>query len=387
MALSMTHLYKISFLSAVFLLLSGFSFWQWQKTEAQTKPLTYPEIITALNSRLPNGAFKTRAQVIDFLIAQIQKRKVDKPLTSDREDDLRQAGATQPLIEAIRSNSPNLSTPTPTPVPVLTPTRTPTPTPTLPPPPSETAKQIKNSIGMEFVLIPSGSFLMGSTNGEKDRDKNESPQHPVTIRYNFYMGKYEVTQAQWKAVTGSLPEGMSDAEPGFIGDNLPVVRISWNDAKAFIAKLNAKNDGYTYRLPSEAEWEYAARAGTKTRFYWGDDLNFSSLCRYANVEDLDKCPDNFRQTAPVGTYLPNNFGLYDMGGNVWEWCEDIWQNDYNNLPADGSPNLTRGDADYHVLRGGSWHGNPWYARSAYRNKDPLTRRILNNGLRLAVNVK
>jgi formylglycine-generating enzyme required for sulfatase activity len=170
-------------------------------------------------------------------------------------------------------------------------------------------------------------------------------------------------------------------------DNQPVVRISWSDAKDFITRLNDKNDGYRYRLPSEAEWEYAARAGTQTRFYWGDDLNFASLCRYANVKDYSDCKDNYYRTAPVGRYLPNAFGLYDMTGNAWEWCEDIWQDNYENLPTDGSANLAIGNSSMRVQRGGSWADAPKYTRTAARGGDNPTDRNDEDGFRLVVELR
>jgi formylglycine-generating enzyme required for sulfatase activity len=357
-------------------LLFGFCFDAWlSHASAQVTPLTYPQIITALNTAIPNDAFKTKAQLITFLIGDIRRRKVDKPLTDDREADLRQAGATNELIEVIRANSPS-SRPTPSPTPVSTRTPRPTPTPT----PSTLPKQIRNAIGMEFVLIPPGSFIMGSPESEKDRKADEGPQHRVNINYGFYMGKYEVTQGQWKAVIGRAHPGMNGLDPEFVGDDLPVVRISWNDAKMFVETLNSQDRTYMYRLPSEAEWEYTARAGTKTRFYWGDDPKFSALCKYANVKDYSDCPDGYKRTAPVRSYAPNAFGLYNMTGNVWEWCIDIWQDNYQNTPTDGAPNVTAGAK--RVQRGGSWADDPRNVRSAVRGGDLPTDRNDEDGFRL-----
>ena len=350
---------------------------------AQTKPLTYPEIITALNSRLPNRVFRNKTQLINFLINDIKKRKVDKPLTRDREDDLRQAGATEQLIQTIRTNSPPVppptATPTALPTPVPTP-RTPTPTPT----PTPKPRQLGNSIGMEFALIPPGSFMMGSPDSERDRSRSEGPLRRVTINYDFYIGRHEVTIGQWRAVAGDLPDGMKvNLDAKFKeNDDQPVVRVSWNDARDFIAQLNARNDGFTYRLPSEAEWEYAARARSQSRFFWGDDPDFSLLCKYANVKNYSGCLDGYQRTAPVGSYLPNGFGLYDVSGNVWEWCEDIWQDGYNNLPTDGSANLTTGDARRRVQRGGSWADSQKNTRSASRGGELPTDRNDEDGFRL-----
>jgi len=361
--------------------------WRTEETSAQNRPLTYPEIVTALNTAVPNSAFRTKAQLIAFLIKDIERRRVDKPLTSDREDDLRQAGATENLIAAIKANSPLPATPTPTPTPTpkatpaITPTplRTPKPTPT---PVATRPRVFRNTAGMDFVLIPGGTFTIGSPANERGRMLDEGPQHQVAIGYDFYMGKFEVTQAQWRSVMGSDFDGMSGLHSEFFGDDMPVVRIAWVDAKAFVDRLNEIDNRYTYRLPSEAEWEYAERAGTETRFYWGDDSGFFELCRYANVKDFQNCDDGHRFTARVGSYQPNAFGLYDMDGNVWEWCEDIWQPGYTNVPTDGSPNLTYGDQRKRTQRGGSWADPAAQARSASRGGDSPTDRNDEDGFRL-----
>jgi formylglycine-generating enzyme required for sulfatase activity/serine/threonine protein kinase len=205
------------------------------------------------------------------------------------------------------------------------------------------ASAVKNGIGMEMVLVPAGSFKMGSTNGQE----SEKPVHDVTLNQSFYMGKYEVTQAQWQAVMGS---NLSN----FKGDNLPVEQVSWDDAIAFIVRLNAQKDGYSYRLPTEAEWEYACRAGTTGDF--AGDLD--AMAWY------DKNSDN--KTHDVGTKLPNAFGLFDMHGNVWEWCQDWYHDSYSGAPGDGNAWLSGGEQKYRVLRGGSWYVSAHASRSAYR---------------------
>jgi len=177
----------------------------------------------------------------------------------------------------------------------------------------------KNSIGMEFVYIPPGDFMMGS-----DEESDEKPIHKVTISNGFWMGKTEVTQEQWQAVMSNNSSHHQNCS------QCPVESVSWNNAKEFIAKLNTKNDGFEYRLPSEAEWEYAARAGT-TGDYAG---NLDSMAWY-NANSGDKMH-------PVGQKQPNAFGLYDMHGNFQEWCEDIYSYDYNGLPTDGSANPSGG---------------------------------------------
>jgi formylglycine-generating enzyme required for sulfatase activity len=206
-------------------------------------------------------------------------------------------------------------------------------------------QNITNRIGMKFVWIPPGSFTMGSKNGLSD----EKPVHRVKIGKGFYIGKYEVTQAQWLKVMGRNPSE-------FRGDNLPVEWVSWAAAQEFIQRLNTQNDGYVYRLPSEAEWEYACRAGTKGNY--AGDLN--SMAWYdENAGD---------KTHPVGRKRPNRFGLYDMHGNVEEWCMDYYHENYNGAPADGSAWLSGENLrDCRVLRGGSWYHYAIFCRSADRS--------------------
>jgi formylglycine-generating enzyme required for sulfatase activity len=182
---------------------------------------------------------------------------------------------------------------------------------------------------------------------------------------------------------GSYHVGMKGLSSELFGDNYPVIRLGWNDAKSFIERLNSMDRQFIYRLPSEAEWEYAARGGTTYRFYWGDDPNFSQLCQYANVKDYSGCPDKYRKNAPVGSYQPNAFGLYDMTGNVWEWCEDVWHPEgYSNAPADGSPYMTGGDPSRRTQRGGSWADLPKDVRIAARGGDLPTDRNDEDGFRI-----
>jgi len=228
-----------------------------------------------------------------------------------------------------------------------------------------------NGVPLEMVRLPAGRFLMGSPTNEADRSADEGPQHEVTISQSFYMGKYEVTQAQWKAVAG-LPKVKIDlnADPSrFKGDNLPVEQVSWEEAKEFCARLT-RATGKSYRLPSEAEWEYACRAGTTTPFAFGatitpDIVNYDGNYAYGNAAK----GINRGTTIAVGSLgKANNFGLYDMHGNVWEWCEDVFHDDYTGAPVDGNVWLTsRSDGkDYRLLRGGSWLYNGRHCRSAVR---------------------
>ncbi len=221
----------------------------------------------------------------------------------------------------------------------------------------------------EMVIIPPGSFMMGSPSGEKDSYDNERPQHRVTIAVPFSLGKAEVTQAEWEAVMGNNPSK-------FRGTNRPVEQVSWDDVQVFISKLNAKT-GKRYRLPSEAEWEYAARAGTTTRHSWGDDVGKGN----ANCEGCGSQWDN-RETAPVGSFRPNRFGLYDMHGNVWEWVQDCWHDNYSGAPSDGSA-WTGPNSCPRVTRGGSWFYDPWDLRSAYRDVSSPVDRSYDLGVRLA----
>jgi formylglycine-generating enzyme required for sulfatase activity/serine/threonine protein kinase len=213
---------------------------------------------------------------------------------------------------------------------------------------SQPAASVKNGIGMELILVPAGSFMMGSTNGSGD----EKPVHEVRISQPFYMGKYEVTQAQWQAVMGNNPSYFKNC------DSCPVEQVSWDDAQQFLARLNERNDGFHYRLPSEAEWEYACRSGT-TGDYAGD---LNSMAWYRE--------NSGTKTHPVGTKQPNAWGLYDMHGNVGEWCQDWYHANYNGAPTDGSAWLNGGEEECggkrcREFRGGGFGAAP-QLRSAHR---------------------
>ena len=215
-------------------------------------------------------------------------------------------------------------------------------------------------IKLDMVLIPAREFQMGSPESEKYHQDN-ALQHEVTLTKPFYMGKYEVTQEQWESVMGNNPSSRTK------GAKLPVTNVSWEDCQEFIKKLNEKTSG-GYRLPTEAEWEYACRAGTTTAYSYGDNLTKSD----ANIDG-----DSIKA---VGSYRPNAFGLYDMHGNVWEWCND-W---YGSLQ-DGEVTDPRGAAkgEYRVLRGGSFDVNVSKARSSGRYYYSPTNRSFDDGFRLA----
>ncbi len=220
-----------------------------------------------------------------------------------------------------------------------------------------------NGVELAMILVPGGKFKMGSPEGEGN--DNERPQHDATVP-SFYIGKYQVTQEQWQAVMGNNPSV-------FKGDNLPVENVSWNDAREFCKKLS-QITGKEYRLPSEAEWEYACRAGT-TGDYAG------KLDEMAWYEDNSE-----KKTHPVGLKKPNAFGLYDMHGNVWEWCEDVWHKNYDGAPIDGSAWVSGGDSNRRRLRGGSWLNYGLNCRSAYRNNYHPDSRSINFGFRVVVSV-
>ena len=237
-------------------------------------------------------------------------------------------------------------------------------------------KFFTNLIGMEFVLIPAGIFRMGSAPGSGFGD--EHPQHPVEITQPFYLQTTEVTQGQWQKVMGNNPSKFKNCS-----DDCPVEMVSWDDTQKFIKKLNDKEGTDTYRLPTEAEWEYAARAGTTTEFFFGDDAR--QLGEYAWYKD------NSMNTHPVGQKEPNPWGLYDIIGNVWEWVEDDWHNNYDGAPYDGSAWIVKTRGILRVVRGGSWGGGSWEGgahncRSANRYYFVPVARTTYIGFRLAMSV-
>ncbi len=259
----------------------------------------------------------------------------------------------------------------------------------------------------EMVFIPGGNFQMGSPESESDRKSHESPQHLVKIS-PFFMGKYPVTQEQWDMVV-ALPKvarELKSAPSNFKGLNRPVERVSWSDALEFCARLSKKM-GQVYRLPSEAEWEYACRAGTTTPFHFGMTI-ISDLANYNSEKaySFGNKGKSRRETTAVSNFqVANAFGLYDMHGNVWEWCADPWHENYIGAPDDGSvwendngedtaiyeadgtisqinsqENLA--DNGYRILRGGSWGNDPWDCRSAYRLRDLPASEYSDYGFRI-----
>jgi formylglycine-generating enzyme required for sulfatase activity len=299
-----------------------------------------------------------------------------------------------------------------------------------------------NGLGMKMTRIPAGTFVMGNSSSLEEMKKlypeheekrlidlaDEYPAHTVNITKSFYMGSHEVTVGQFRkflSISGYIPESIADgtggygynpnydprttsrgdafegrdpkyswANPGFTQtEEHPVVNVTWNDAQA-LTKWLTKTEGHTYRLPTEAEWEYACRAGSKTQYYGGDEK--SSLIGAANIFDIDAAKnwpnwqqfslpvhDGFAFTAPAGNFAPNAFGLYDMHGNVWEWTNDFHDEKYySNSPVNDPKGPVEGDV--RVRRGGSWHTWPLYARCSYRNWNSETTRYTLVGIRLVM---
>ena len=248
-----------------------------------------------------------------------------------------------------------------------------------------------------MVVLPEGSFMMGSPESELDRWEDEGPRHDVTIQ-SFAVGVYEVTYSEWDTC---VDEGgcrhRADDYDGFVGPSHPVTDVSWRDAKEYVIWLNEKTEE-EYRLLSEAEWEYVARAGTDTARYWGESSD--GQCRYANGADAEArivfpnwravtCSDGHVFEAPVGTYRANAFGVHDILGNVYEWTRDCWHEDYEGAPSDGTSwhQEGLGDCDVAVIRGGSWISPPGYTRSAFRNREELDVRDDHIGFRVARSVQ
>jgi formylglycine-generating enzyme required for sulfatase activity len=264
----------------------------------------------------------------------------------------------------------------------------------------------------EMVVVPAGAFTMGSPRNEKGRDDNEGPQHRATIARPFALGRFEVTVDQftafvdetghdmgsscdvWQDGKWSERQGPTWRKPNFPQSGThPAACLSWDDAKAYLAWLSRKT-GSAYRLPTEAEWEYAARAGTTTRFHFG--TNERDYCRYGNGADQKArsdvpgskgwtvlaCNDGHAYTAPAGSFAANAFGLHDTHGNVFEWVEDCWHGSYQDAPTDGTAWMS-GNCGIHLLRGGAWGYPPDYLRAATRGQLESAHRYINAGLRAA----
>ncbi len=226
---------------------------------------------------------------------------------------------------------------------------------------------LATGVALRLIAIRGGDFIMGSPFHEPERRYAEGPKHRVKLE-GFLLGQTPITQAQWREVASWPPAGRAlNADPSrFKGADRPVERVGWEEAMEFCRRLS-RDTGRSYTLPSEAQWEYACRAGTTTPFAFGETLatelaNYNGSYSYANGHN----GLNRGQTTPVGMFPPNAWGLQDMHGNVWEWCLDSWHDSYEGAPADGTAWVSGGDQDRRLLRGGSWYNYPWYCRSASR---------------------
>jgi sulfatase modifying factor 1 len=239
-------------------------------------------------------------------------------------------------------------------------------------------RAMENSLGMTFVLLPSGTFMMGSPEDEPFRNKDEV-LHKVTLSQPFYIQTTEVTEAQWRSLMGRKWFGRRE------GGDLPVVKVSWYDCMEFVEKLNRLGEG-RYRLPTEAEWEYASRAGSQTAYTWGKTLDCAQAMFANNSADSQDCLEYAKKKglptdgpAPVKSYSPNAWGIYDMHGNVWEWCQD-WYGPYPPYPVTDPKGPSFGSSK--VRRGGSWFKGARLCRSANRNFGHPASRYATLGFRL-----
>ncbi len=237
-------------------------------------------------------------------------------------------------------------------------------------------EDLGNGIGLDMILIPGGSFEMGSPPDELEHNDTEAPQHKVTVS-EFFMGRYPITQAQWRVVAGfsRVNRNLKPNPSHFTGDNRPVELVSWYDAVEFCQRLTQAT-GRPYRLPTEAEWEYACRAGTKTPFHFGETIT-TDLANYRGTDNETYGWSGSYGRGPKGEYrdettpvdhfqIANAYGLCDMHGNVYEWCLDHWHENYKEAPTDGFAWLSNNENASRVIRGGAWYDYPRYCRCAFR---------------------
>ena len=254
-------------------------------------------------------------------------------------------------------------------------------------------QRLSDDVSLILVQIPEGDFMMGSPDDELDRSDAEGPQHRVHVP-SFWMGQYPITQEEWRVVADDFSKVNQDLDPEpsyFKGNRHPVEQVSWYDAVEFCDRLSAQTD-FTYRLPSEAEWEYACRAGTSTPFYFGKTIT-TDLANYRGTDNEDYGWSGSYGDGPKGKYREtttpvnqfedsNQFGLCDMHGNVWEWCLDHWHDNYDNAPANGSTWIKGGNSDRRLTRGGSWSDYPRSCRSGSRRRLSPGDQIGNLGFRV-----
>lgn len=248
-------------------------------------------------------------------------------------------------------------------------------------------EDLGNGVGLTLMLIPAGEFLMGAPEEEPESGEDERSQHLVSVP-QFLMGRYPVTQVQWRVVAGydRIAQELDPDPSSFKGENRPVENVSWDDAQEFCQRLSAKTEHQrTYCLPSEAQWEYACRAGMTTPFHFGETIT-PELANYGSSESYNGSPTGKSrgETTEVGSFPANDWGLCDMHGNVWEWCEDDWHNSYEgDPPGDGSAWIESDRTKtQRLLRGGSWINDPRYCRSAFRCFNSRVSRLYYIGFRV-----
>jgi formylglycine-generating enzyme required for sulfatase activity len=337
----------------------------WDSIKNSTAAADYQGYLSAY----PNGQFAATARA---KLAQLQAKAAEAPPARNQPNRQTAAAPPEPVPAPAPPPAPAAAPPPPAPsvaaAPPTTPTAAPPSASAAPPPANAPIRDCP--VCPELVLIPAGTMTMGS----KDGFAFEAPVHEVTIAKPFYMGRREVTFDEWDAC---LSEGGCQYRPGDRGQGRgqrPVSDIDWNDAKAYVAWLSRKT-GKVYRLPSEAEWEYAARAGTKTAFYWGNAIG-------KDQANCTGCATNApNRTLPGGTFPPNAFGLLDMAGNAAEWVEDCWEDSYKAAPKDGSA-FTKPDCRERVLRGGAFNNDQRFVRTAARFKYDFDVRYYANGFRV-----
>jgi len=236
--------------------------------------------------------------------------------------------------------------------------------------------------GLEYIWIPPGEYRMGCAPTDAECEPRERPRHPVEIKAGFWFGRTEVTVAAYRRfaeATGGLMPAPPDFNRGWLLDDHPMVKVSWYDATAYCAWLGG-------RLPTEAEWEYAARAGRESKYPWGDAIG-RDRANYGRDEccgGMADGPDRWTSTSPVGSFPPNDFGLYDVAGNVWEWCEDVYRADAHSAPRSGATGA-EDSSPSRTLRGGCWSCDPWLLRLSYRlGSDPANESNYSGGFRCAL---
>ncbi|TFW07524.1 formylglycine-generating enzyme family protein [Oxalobacteraceae bacterium OM1] len=333
----------------------------WESIKDSNQPGDYEAYL----QQYPNGRFAALAK------SRIARLRANAP---------QQAPAAPPATEAPKSAPPvKRAAPAEKPAP----RKTPSPEPAVPPaaqeqtaplPAPATAKGELRDCDQcpVMVSVPAGSFTMGSNSS----DPSEKPAHAVAVRKPFAIGKYEVTADQWKACVAAQACTAAGTETG----NAPIRDVSWDDAQAYVKWLS-KTTGHAYRLPTEAEWEYAARGGSATRYWWGEQMQKGK----ANCKD---CGNPWKDAAPtpVGSFAPNGYGLHDVNGSVWEWVQDCWHNNFKGAPADGHA-WEESNCRARVIRGGSWREGATYMPVTTRFKYDSAVRQSQNGFRVARDVK